>query len=62
MEFITGLLAGICLFEAYLLYARRKPKALEKLDQKEIEEQKRREEHIQALLNYDVQTAYGGKK
>ncbi len=62
MEFITGLLAGVCLFEGYLLYKGRTPKKVQELDKKEKEEQERREKHIQALLNYDIGTAYGGKK
>ncbi len=62
MEFITGLLAGICVFEAYLLYTHRKPAKVKEIDKREQEEQERREKHLQALLNYDVDTAYHGGK
>ena len=61
MEFITGLLAGMCLFMGYLLYTKRKPKQAE-IDKREKEEQERREKHLQALLNYDADIAYGGKR
>ena len=62
MEFITGLLAGVCLFEGYLLYNKRTISKVQEVDKREQEEQERREKHIQALLNYDIGTAYGGKK
>jgi hypothetical protein len=62
MEFAIGLLIGVCLFEAYLLYQKRTVKVVQKVDERELAEQERREKHIQALLNYDIGTAYGGNK
>lgn len=62
MEFVTGLLVGVVLFESYLLYNRRKPLKVKEMDQKEKEEQERREKHMDALLNYDITKAYGGKQ
>jgi hypothetical protein len=60
MEFITGLLVGMCMFMGYLLYISKKPSKLVEIDKREQEEQERREKHLQALLNYDVDTAYNG--
>lgn len=63
MEFITGLLVGVCLFEGYLIYTHRKPTKVKEIDKREKEEQERREKHLEALLNYDANTAYyGGKR
>ena len=59
MEFILGALTMLCLFEGYLLYKRPKHNT-EEIDEREREEQRRREEHLQALLNYDVDMEYKG--
>ena len=61
MEFVTGLLLGVCIFEGYLLY--KKPKHnKEEISEQEQREQKKREEHLNALLNYDIDVAYGRKR
>lgn len=44
-----------------MLYGKRKPK-IEPMDKRELEAQKHREEHLEALLNYDAEKAYGGKR
>ena len=62
MEYLISALIGIVLFETYLLYEKRTKKAEKQIDKREKEEQERREQHIQALLNYDVDTAYKGGK
>lgn len=62
MEFITGALLMICLFEGYLLYERRKPKKVSEIDKREKEAQEHRDQHLNALLNYDAETAYRGRK
>lgn len=61
MEFITGLLAGAAIFMGYKLY--QKPH-VEKQELAETEKQKERQikEHFDALMNYDVGTAYRGRK
>lgn len=52
----------ICLFEGYLLYDRRKPKKVSEIDKREKEAQEHRDQHLNALLNYDAETAYRGRK
>ena len=61
MEFITGLLAGVCLFEGYLLFVKSndpKLRLTSLTDEREKEREKELNEHFDALMNYDVATAY----
>jgi hypothetical protein len=58
MEFITGLLAGVCLLLAYMVYKKPKQSEVEQVDEREKEREKELNEHFDALMNYDVATAY----
>lgn len=61
MEYILGVLTTVCLFEAYLLY--QKPKQTQQqITEAEKEAERERQKHMDALLNYDVKKAYGGKR
>jgi len=58
MEFITGLLAGVCLLLAYMVYKKPKQSEVAQVDEREKEREKELNEHFDALMNYDVATAY----
>lgn len=58
MEFITGLLAGVCLLLAYMVYKKPKHTEVEQVDEREKERERELNEHFDALMNYDVATAY----
>jgi predicted histidine transporter YuiF (NhaC family) len=58
MEFITGLLAGVCLLLAYIVYKKPKQSEVKQVDEREKEREKELNEHFDALMNYDVATAY----
>ena len=63
MEFILGMLVTLCIvLIAALIYVLKNPRVKEKpLTQEELEEQSKKDEHINKMMNYNSDQAYGGK-
>ena len=61
MEYLLGIVTTLCVVQAYVIY-KRKPTPKEIIDEEEKKKQAMRDAHIEALLNYDVKQAYGGRQ